>query len=188
MQIKICGITTLREIEFVNELKPDYIGLVFAESKRKVNKEKAFELCNRLNKDIKTVAVFRNNSFEEITKVLEKIPVDILQLHGNETEYMVKRIKDIFKGEVWRGINYKEYSEEKLNLIDKVIIDSLNPGSGKVFDWTSIEKISTNKEIIKGIDISSGAEDINEKGNLEKSYIKMKKIIEKVRGYNEREI
>ena len=61
---------------------------------------------------------------------------------------MVKRIKDIFKGEVWRGINYKEYSEEKLNLIDKVIIDSLNPGSGKVFDWTSIEKISTNKEII----------------------------------------
>ena len=41
---------------------------------------------------------------------------------------------------------------------------------------------------IKGIDISSGAEDINEKGNLEKSYIKMKKIIEKVRGYNEREI
>lgn len=180
MQIKICGITTLREIEFVNELKPDYIGLVFAESKRKVNKEKAFKLCNRLNKDIKTVAVFRNNSFEEITKVLEKIPVDILQLHGNETEYMVKRIKDIFKGEVWRGINYKEYSEEKLNLIDKVIIDSLNPGSGKVFDWTSIEKISTNKEIIlagglninnlddalkikniKGIDISSGAEDIN---------------------------
>ena len=65
-----------------------------------------------MNKDIKTVAVFRNNSFEEITKVLEKIPVDILQLHGNETEYMVKRIKDIFKGEVWRGINYKEYSEE----------------------------------------------------------------------------
>ena len=45
MQIKICGITTLREIEFVNELKPDYIGLVFAESKRKVNKEKAFELA-----------------------------------------------------------------------------------------------------------------------------------------------
>ena len=196
MQIKICGITTLREVEFVNELKPDYIGLVFAESKRKVNEEKAFQLCKYLNKEIKTVAVFRNNSFEEIKNVLEKVPI-----------YMVKRIKDIFKGEVWRGINYKEYSEEKLNLIDKVIIDSLNPGSGKVFDWTSIEKISTNKEIIlagglninnlddalkikniKGIDISSGAEDINEKGNLEKSYIKMKKIIEKVRGYNEREI
>ena len=187
MQIKICGITTLREVEFVNELKPDYIGLVFAESKRKVNEEKAFQLCKYLNKEIKTVAVFRNNSFEEIKNVLEKVPIDILQLHGNETEYMVKRIKDIFKGEVWRGINYKEYSEEKLNLIDKVIIDSLNPGSGKVFDWTSIEKISTNKEIIlagglninnlddalkikniKGIDISSGAEDINEKGNLEK--------------------
>ena len=182
MQIKICGITTLREVEFVNELKPDYIGLVFAESKRKVNEEKAFQLCKYLNKEIKTVAVFRNNSFEEIKNVLEKVPIDILQLHGNETEYMVKRIKDIFKGEVWRGINYKEYSEEKLNLIDKVIIDSLNPGSGKVFDWTSIEKISTNKEIIlagglninnlddalkikniKGIDISSGAEDINEK-------------------------
>ena len=37
-------------------------------------------------------------------------------------------------------------------------------------------------------ELISMAEDINEKGNLEKSYIKMKKIIEKVRGYNEREI
>ena len=71
MQIKICGITTLREVEFVNELKPDYIGLVFAESKRKVNEEKAFQLCKYLNKEIKTVAVFRNNSFEEIKNVLE---------------------------------------------------------------------------------------------------------------------
>ena len=124
MQIKICGITTLREIEFVNELKPDYIGLVFAESKRKVNEEKAFQLCKYLNKEIKTVAVFRNNSFEEIKNVLEKVPIDILQLHGNETEYMVKRIKDIFKGEVWRGINYKEYSEEKLNLVKDMIMSA----------------------------------------------------------------
>ena len=62
MQIKICGITTLREIEFVNELKPDYIGLVFAESKRKVNKEKAFEFYNSLKNQYEVLFDDRNLS------------------------------------------------------------------------------------------------------------------------------
>lgn len=205
MKVKICGITTLREIKFLNELKPNYIGLVFAESKRKVDITTAIKLCKSLNGDIKIVAVFRNNNFEEIKNVLEKVNIDIIQLHGNEDYELIKKIKTIFKGEIWRGINYKEYDKENLDLIDTIIIDSSSPGSGKTFNWEAIKSINCKKDIflagglninnidealkfnnISGIDLSSGVEEINKEGNREKSYIKVKEIIERVKKYDER--
>ena len=54
MLIKICGITKLSEIEDLNELKPDYIGFVFAKSKRQIDGKTAYRLKENLDKDIKT--------------------------------------------------------------------------------------------------------------------------------------
>ena len=71
IQIKICGITNKEEIEYLNILKPEYIGFVFAKSKRQVTGEKANELCLNLDNNIKRVGVFRNNSIDEILDILE---------------------------------------------------------------------------------------------------------------------
>lgn len=207
-EIKICGITTLKEVQFLNELVPDYIGLVFTESKRKVTVEKAIDICEQLNSSIKTVAVFRNEDYEYISEVLNSVPVHIVQLHGSEKIDLIKKIKETFKVEIWKAlaledINNRDYLDSEY--IDKLLIDSPNPGSGQKFNWDNISDIKFSKEIflaggislyninealmlenINGIDLSSGVEWINEEGKREKSYIKVKEIIGKVREYNER--
>ena len=60
-KIKLCGLSRLCDIEAANELKPDYIGFVFAsKSSRYVTHEKAAELISRLSPEIQTVGVFVN--------------------------------------------------------------------------------------------------------------------------------
>ena len=64
MDIKICGITAIEEIQDLNILKPEYIGFVFAESKRKISKEQGKLLYDSIDRDIKVVGVFRDNTKE----------------------------------------------------------------------------------------------------------------------------
>ena len=56
-KIKICGLKRLQDIEYVNELLPDFIGFVFAGTKRRITDEKAKELKAALNPEIKSVGV-----------------------------------------------------------------------------------------------------------------------------------
>ena len=59
-KIKICGIKSFKEIEYINEAQPDYIGFVFAKSIRCVDFNMAYLLKTELNPDIKAVGVFVN--------------------------------------------------------------------------------------------------------------------------------
>ena len=204
MKIKICGITNLEEIEYLNILKPDYIGLVFADSKRKVNIDKAITLVDKLDKNIKKVAVFRNNTYAQVEEVLKFVPVDIVQLHGEESKEFVNKIRKNFNLEIWRGTNLDSNINELSYGVDKLILDSIEPGSGVAFNWTNIKEVDFKGDIflagginlnnidialkvegINGIDVSSGVEVI-ENGIRKKSYYKMQNIIKKVRGYNEK--
>ena len=204
MKIKICGITNLEEIEYLNILKPDYIGLVFADSKRKVNIDKAITLVDKLDKNIKKVAVFRNNNYAQVEEVLKFVPVDIVQLHGEESKEFVNKIRKNFNLEIWRGTNLDSNINELSYGVDKLILDSIEPGSGVAFNWTNIKEVDFKGDIflagginlnnidialkvegINGVDVSSGVEVI-ENGIRKKSYYKMQNIIKKVRGYNEK--
>lgn len=206
MEIKICGITDVNEIDALNNMRPDYIGFVFAESKRKVSKEEAETLCKLVNKDIKVIGVFRNNTREFIEEVLKKVPLHAIQLHGSEESEFIQYFNDNYHCEVWKGqsINNKKDLEEALKLpVSTLILDSKNPGSGKVFPWELLEGIKTDKKIflagginteniseavkinnIQGIDISSGVESVV-KGIRRKDPIKIEKIIKKVREKHE---
>ena len=66
-KIKICGLKRLQDIEYVNELLPDFIGFVFAGTKRRITDEKAKELKAALNPEIKSVGVFVNDTLEHIS-------------------------------------------------------------------------------------------------------------------------
>ena len=159
IKIKICGIKKREEIQYANKLKPDYIGFVFAKSKRKVTKEDAAVLSSELDKGIKSVGVFRNNSLEEIIDILKTVPLSAVQLHGDEDEEFIKTLKDNINEisnsrniEIWKAISidnteYIEkyllcHREDKLSkdvLIDKFLIDGCNPGSGKTYSLDHIK-------------------------------------------------
>lgn len=209
MKIKICGITRIDEIYHLNKLQPDYIGLVFAESKRRISKEQATRLIKFIDRNIKVVGVFRNNNKEFIEEIIKDIPLHAIQLHGNENQEFINYFNGNYVCDVWKGVSIgiKEDLNKALNLpVSTLILDSKVPGSGEIFPWQYLKNIATKKNImlaggineenlqealtirnIDGIDISSGVESVIN-GTRIKDSNKMKRIIEKVREKNERQI
>ena len=144
VKIKICGIKRLEDIEIVNRYKPDYIGFVFADSKRKVSHDLAKELRNNLNSDIIPVGVFVDSPQEEILKLFDEGIIEIAQLHGSESEQYILDLKKKTDGEL-KIINAIEMTQE-VDLLeyndsnsDYLLLDS-GKGSGKTFDWSLIRK------------------------------------------------
>jgi phosphoribosylanthranilate isomerase len=144
VKIKICGIKRLEDIEIVNRYKPDYIGFVFADSKRKVSHGLAKELRNNLDSNIIPVGVFVDSPQEEILKLFDEEIIEIAQLHGSESEQYILDLKKKTNGEL-KTINAIEMTQE-VDLLeyndsnsDYLLLDS-GKGSGKTFDWSLIRK------------------------------------------------
>ncbi len=86
-KIKICGITNKEDARVVSSSGADYIGFIcFEESKRYVTPEQILEISEELYENVEKVGVFVNASISEIKEVYEKSNLDVIQLHGEETE------------------------------------------------------------------------------------------------------
>ena len=144
-KVKFCGLRRFEDIEYVNALKPEYIGFVFAKkSKRYVTPEFAKELKAALNPEIKACGVFVNEDAAEVIRLLREGIIDIAQLHGSEDGEYIQRIK----AETGRPVikAFKIRSEEDaadavVSCADMVLLDS-GEGSGQVFNWQLISGIS----------------------------------------------
>lgn len=144
VKIKICGLTRLEDIEIINKYNPNYIGFVFADSKRKVSHEIAKKLKDNLNSNIKSVGVFVDAPKEEILDLFNEGIIEIAQLHGTESEDYIIDLKESTNSEL-KIINAIEVSNDT-DLIkydstnaDYLLLDS-GKGSGKTFDWHLIRK------------------------------------------------
>ena len=144
VKIKICGLKRLEDIEIVNRYKPDYIGFVFADSKRKVSPDLARKLKDNLDSSIISVGVFVNSPENEILKLFNDGIMEVAQLHGDESEEFILNLKEktnykiiiINAIEMYDGIDLKEYENSEA---DFLLFDS-GKGSGKTFDWNLIRK------------------------------------------------
>ncbi len=144
VKIKICGLKRLVDIEFVNKYKPDYIGFVFANTKRKVSHGLAKRLKDNLSSDIIAVGVFVDADADEILKLYNDNIIDVAQLHGSESEEYIKILKEKTNYNL-KIINAIEMNDEiDLLKYDNSIADFLlldnGKGSGKTFDWRLIRK------------------------------------------------
>ena len=167
VKIKICGLKRLEDINIVNRYKPDYIGFVFADSKRKISRELASEMKNDLDSNIISVGVFVDADINEIIDLFDKGIIEIAQLHGQESEEYIKNLKEKTNYQL-KIINAIEMSDEKdlleydNSIADYLLLDS-GKGSGKTFDWNLIRG-DLNKEffLAGGIDISNVSKAIDE--------------------------
>ncbi len=143
-KIKLCGLSRPCDIEAANELKPDYIGFVFApKSKRYVMPEKAMELKQMLLPDIKAVGVFVNESTEIIADLLNNGVIDIAQLHGTEDEEYITQLRQLTDKPIIKAFRIETASDiEKAmqSTADDILLDS-GAGTGTVFDWDLIQNI-----------------------------------------------
>ena len=92
MEIKICGIRRKEDIDIISKYKPDYIGFIFAKSKREVTPETVAEITKNLDKDIKKVGVFVNATYEKINEAVQVAKLDVVQLHGDENDEYISNL------------------------------------------------------------------------------------------------
>ena len=144
MKIKICGLTRPEDIACVNRLLPDYIGFVcWPGSRRFVSEEQAARLKAALSSEIRAVGVFVDAPVEEITALLQKGVIDMAQLHGEESEEDVCRIRELTGKPVIRAVKVgcrRDVEEWQGSAADYLLFDS-GMGSGRTFDWSLLEEV-----------------------------------------------
>ncbi len=153
-KIKLCGLTRIEDIEAVNELKPDFIGFVFAEkSKRYISPQKAKLLKQKLDPNILAVGVFVNESLENIAKLLNENTIDIVQLHGDEDDDFIAKLKELTQKPVIKAFKIKSENDIKSaqnSTADFVLLDS-GAGTGQAFNWSLIENIERDYFLAGGL-------------------------------------
>ena len=144
MKIKICGLTRPEDIACVNRLLPDYIGFVcWPGSRRFVSEEQAARLKAALSSEIRAVGVFVDAPVEEITALLQKGVIDMAQLHGEESEEDVCRIRELTGKPVIRAVKVgcrRDVEEWQGSAADYLLFDS-GMGSGRTFDWNLLKEV-----------------------------------------------
>ncbi|MBQ9239591.1 MAG: phosphoribosylanthranilate isomerase [Treponema sp.] len=144
-KIKLCGLFQKCDIEAANELKPEYIGFVFAKkSTRYVSPEKAVRLKQLLALDIKAVGVFVNEAPQTIATLFRDGIIDIAQLHGGESENYIEQLRQLTEKPILKAFRIKTASDmqhvEKCSA-DYILLDS-GAGTGTAFDWKLIRNIN----------------------------------------------
>ena len=176
--VKICGVTDIMAARVVEQAGADFIGFVFAKSKRQVTPTVAKTIIQSLDTSIKTVGVFVDHPKDTVEQIARDVGLDYVQLHGSETpaeilDYTVPVIKALTlttKEDVTQLTAYDE-------ICAYVLVDGPVPGSGEAFDWAwlsetklttplllagglNVDNLDAAKQVtvISGFDVSSGVE------------------------------
>lgn len=198
-RIKICGLQSEDDISYANELKPDYIGFVFLQGRRRyVSPTKAAHLRQLLDPSIPAVGVFVNEPVENVTALLQSGTIQIAQLHGQEDEAYLQELRKQCSHPVIKAFIIKTKDDMIKALAypsDYLLLDN-GLGTGKTFDWSLIQDVDRpfflagglNPENVGAaielshpfaVDVSSGVETEGKK-----DYEKMKAFIKAVRSLN----
>tara|TARA_B100000941_G_scaffold261007_1_gene212855 strand:- start:89 stop:706 length:618 start_codon:yes stop_codon:yes gene_type:complete len=201
--IKLCGLKNIDDIMFATSLDINYLGMIFVENlPRSIDINTAIQattICKE--KNIKSVGVFLDQDTDTVDKVLSKVDLDVLQLHGTEsiTDYRIFK-KDIIKTlHVSKDSVFmsEELDFENTDFLLDTSGENLHGGSGKCFDWNILNDVPVEKLFIAGglkpdniidllskytpkcVDVSSGIEKIigHKDHNL------MSDFVEKIRAY-----
>ncbi|MGO4888110.1 phosphoribosylanthranilate isomerase [Anaerobacillus sp. MEB173] len=146
--LKYCGNHSLEDIQVTVDSGADYIGVVFAKSKRQVEAKQLQEWlkATALRENQKLVGVFVNPTLKELDKVFASVSLDILQLHGHESIQFLKSVKERYSCPVWKVIHHTEESFELMRsfagVADGYVIDKKTSsqwgGTGIRFDWSYV--------------------------------------------------
>lgn len=149
MKIKICGLSREEDIAMANLYKPDFIGFVFyPPSKRYVTPQKAAQLKPLLDTKIDVVGVFVNEEITLIESLCSQGVIDLVQLHGDEDEDYMMRLKEVVQKPIIKAVRVKNAAEilaaEKLPC-EYLLLDTYREynygGSGETFDHRIIPPI-----------------------------------------------
>lgn len=179
-KVKMCGISKVETIPSIVEAKPDYMGLVFAPSKRQVTVDQAKTLVEELHKqytkrynngaeqsnndEIKTVGVFVNETLDNLVTIATEVNLDAVQLHGDEDEAFIQSLKERTNVEVWKAVQIRSAADAEVwidSSADMLLFDAYHKdergGTGEVFDWSCLDEFERPFMLAGGIDSTNVA-------------------------------
>ena len=190
-KVKICGLSTKEAVETAVSAGEDYIGFVFAPSKRQVTLDQATELAEIIPADVKKVGVFVSPSRVELLEAIYKVGLDLVQVHGQVTD-------DLFDDLPCASIQAVQVDREghvPYSQADYLLFDAPVAGSGQTFDWGQLDTAGLTQpffiagglkedNVVKAIqhftpyavDVSSGVET-----DGQKDHEKIRRFIERVK-------
>lgn len=140
-KIKFCGLRTLDDISFANELSPEYVGFVFApKSKRYVTPAQATKLRAALSEKICAVGVFVNENISNVAELLHAGIIDAAQLHGNEDKNYIQALRNVTSKPLIKAFQSDSIAAAQGSRADFVLIDG-GAGDGKTFDWSLVKNL-----------------------------------------------
>ena len=190
-KVKICGLSIKEAVEVAVSAGADYIGFVFAPSKRQVTVEQATELAKFIPSHIQKVGVFVSPSREELLEAIEKVGLDLVQIHGQVAD-------DLFENLPCASIQAVQVDGNghvPNSQADYLLFDAPVAGSGRTFDWGQLDTTElaqpffiagglNGDNVVEAIqhftpyavDVSSGVE-----SNGQKDHEKIRRFIERVK-------
>ena len=190
-KVKICGLSTKEAVKTAVSAGADYIGFVFAPSKRQVTVEQATELAKFIPSHIQKVGVFVSPSRAELLEAVDKVGLDLVQVHGQVAD-------DLFENLPCASIQAVQVDGNghvPNSRADYVLFDAPVAGSGQTFDWGQLDTTELSQPFfIAGglnednvaraiqhfspfaVDVSSGVET-----DGQKDHEKIRRFIERVK-------
>ena len=190
-KVKICGLSTKGAVETAVSAGADYIGFVFAPSKRQVTLEQAIELAKFIPSHIQKVGVFVSPSRAELLETVDKVGLDLVQVHGQVADDLFEDLPcDSIQAVQVDGEGHVPNSQA-----DYLLFDAPVAGSGQTFDWGKLDTIGIaqpffiagglNEDNVAraiqhfspfAVDVSSGVET-----DGQKDHEKIRRFIERVK-------
>ncbi len=134
-KVKICGLSTKEAVKTAVSAGADYIGFVFAPSKRQVTLEQAIELAKFIPSHIQKVGVFVSPSRVELLEAIDKVGLDLVQVHGQVADDLFEDLPcDSIQAVQVDGEGHVPNSQA-----DYLLFDAPVAGSGQTFDWGRLD-------------------------------------------------
>ena len=158
-KIKICGLFRSEDIAYVNEILPDYAGFIinFPKSHRNLSVDEVAALTKQLHPAIRSVGVFVDEGDEVVINLLRRDVIDIAQLHGNESDAVIRHIQRETNKPVIKAFTIRSKGDiERANAsaADWILLD-YGKGEGKTFDWTLLDGVEREYFLAGGITIDN---------------------------------
>ena len=190
-KVKICGLSTKEAVKTAVSAGADYIGFVFAPSKRQVTVEQATELAKIIPTNVNKVGVFVSPSRVDLLEAIEKVGLDLVQVHGQVADDLFENLPC---GSI-QAVQVDGNGHVPNSQADYLLFDAPVAGSGQTFDWGRLDTTELaqpffiagglNEDNVAraiqhfspfAVDVSSGVET-----NGQKDYEKIRRFIEKVK-------
>jgi phosphoribosylanthranilate isomerase len=170
VEVKFCGLTRTTDAACAVSLGAAYVGVIFADSPRRLEPAAATAVLAPARRRAHTVGVFGESTIEWIATTASDAALDVVQLHGDPSPGLVERLRPFFGGEVWAAVRVAggELPPEALALMsvaDAVVLDAKVPGklggTGVAFDWSAVARTLDRQRVRSRIVLAGGLDPNN---------------------------